>query len=67
MSTEPSPSPEPDPELELLQPPLPDVSLHTGDLPAIDMKTGGWVGEEKKRVCGKCADCMACTRAKERK
>lgn len=48
MSTEPSPSPEPEPELELRHPPLPHISEHTGDRPAMDMTTMSGVGETKK-------------------
>lgn len=51
---------EAEPELELLQPLKPAISSHTGGLPDMDMATGGFVGEEKKRVCGKCANCLAC-------
>ena len=67
MSSDPSPSPEPAHEeapLELLQSPKPAISSHTGGLPDMDMATGGFVGEEKKRVCGKCANCLACMRKK---
>ncbi len=65
MTSEPSPSPEhalpeAELELELRHAPLPAISSHTGELPDMDMATGGFVVERKKRVCGKCADCLAC-------
>lgn len=66
MPTEPSPSPAPEESAELVlqHSPLPTISEHTGNQPALDMTRMSGVGEERKKVCGKCADCLACKKKK---
>lgn len=61
MPSEPTPPPAPEPEeTELRHPPLPHISEHTGGLPALDMTRMSGVREKRKKVCGKCADCLVC-------